>query len=711
MTEGSTVRVVHDLTDGERALAARVAEATEQPRVGQTVLERPSVDWERHRGDKRPKIKPPPGGVWRNPGTNRKVGHRYYTRVTTFADAITESYNLTQWKLARLLIGLGQRADYVRQAAALTMDERDRDARDELVGKVFDAAGPDAAGLGTALHALTERLDRGEDLGTPPVEMLPDLAAYTALTSDSLTMLLREPRTVCDELECAGTPDTIAVVHEAPPTDWGPACDCPPGRARVVDTKTGSIRYPGKMSTQLSIYAHSELYNAETGERTPLDVCPHWGVIVHLPVETGEAALFWLDLAHGWRGAELCGPVRQWHRAKADDVLRPFATVMPVKVVDGEVLRMDPRLASTNTKAPAQVDDVTDQLAASLAIVATEIEGADDARGSSDLDPVQRDDEGDEAALHEDLDPVQQAFAEAADGIRPHRYPTTDAESEALRLAQEAAPLITRAEAERLIPVAPGPDTCAHSGGRTMSGNRLICRDCREPAGFGDGTPTPPAKAEPFTIDERIAAVERGDDPDADDPVHDHLLDDPIAERSSLDPAPDAERTAMLRDEPWRLNDESERIDQQLTESADPGEGEPEVERHVPYVPQHPNDRDGELVARGFVLNDEPPERPSDPLGDEIRRCTSVRELEQLGTTRWREWNGSHRALAVEVHDRLAFVERVERPRAACEAAIGAASTLDELGAVMAKSGGAEWITDELLKLGTARWHELRGAR
>lgn len=328
------------------------------------LLERPPVDWERHRGDKRPKILPPPGETWRNPGTGRKVGHRYYTRVTTFADALTEQYNLTNWKLAKLLVGLGQRSDYVRQASALTMEERDRDARDELVAKALEAAGPDAAGLGTALHTLTERLDRGDDIGTPPEEVLPDLAAYTALVDGLIAYRHREARVVCDQLECAGTPDGIAHVAEPCPAGCGPEV------LHVIDTKTGSIRYPGKMSTQLAIYAHSDLYDPATGERTPIEVCRSWGAIIHLPTETGEAAPFWLDLEHGWRGAMLAGPVREWRKVGADDILRPFASVAPVRVVDGEVTRIEPRLASTNIKAPPapEVGDVTELLAESFAV-------------------------------------------------------------------------------------------------------------------------------------------------------------------------------------------------------------------------------------------------------------------------------------------------------------------------------------------------------
>jgi hypothetical protein len=642
-----------------------------------TILERPPVDWERHRGDKRPKILPPPGETWRNPGTNRKVGHRYYTRVTTFADAITESYNLTNWKLAKLLIGLGQRADYVRQAAALTMEERDRDARDELVGKVLDAAGPDAAGLGTALHALTERLDRGEDIGTPPDEMLPDLAAYTAITEGTLTILLREPRTVCDELECAGTPDTIAVVHEAPPTGEGlPVCDCPPERPRVVDTKTGSIRYPGKMSTQLSIYAHSDRYDPGTGERIPLDVCPHWGVIVHLPVETGEAALFWLDLEHGWRGALLCGPVRQWHKAKADDVLMPFATVQPVKVVDGEVTRIEPRLASVNLKAPAPVasSDITDQLAdaltASLAERGVPVAGLDESENAADLDgtdgvPGRDDPRWDEGASVGQLD----GGVDLDTPAEPYR-PEEPTELEETRRPG--------------LPIAPGPDTCAHSGGRTMRGNALVCRDCGEPAGFG---PEQPATAAPVEVAETVHRAIVGDE--ADRPAPWPGVDDVSVEELASGPDSDAE------DEPASDDAEIERqaaaARAEFLEAAASGET---VESLVDPARSIPVDE---------ALRDR-----DDPRVDEILRCVTTRDLELLGTSKWREWDQSHRDLAAGTHAELEEREAAAKPRAAAEAAIITAATLEVLNAIMSEVAEAPWMTDDLRDLATDRWRQLK---
>jgi hypothetical protein len=332
-------------------------------------LERPDVDWERHQGTGAPKILPPPGVTWRSSSGKSRQRHRYYTRVTTYADAISDQYNLMQWKMERVALGLGQRPDYVRLASALTDRDDDRDARRELVAKALEAAGPNKADEGTALHALTERIDRGEDLGNPPPELVPDLVAYEALSGELFRFVQRECRVVCDELECAGTPDGIAHLAEACPAGCGPEV------LHVVDTKTGSIRYPAKMAIQLAIYAHSKRYDPATGERHELGdgrpMCLKWGAIVHLPVESGRAAPYWLDLERGWHGAALCGPVREWNAQRADDVLRPFAEVLPVVAsADGTVGRGEVRPASHNPKdarpAPAEATDLTEALAASL---------------------------------------------------------------------------------------------------------------------------------------------------------------------------------------------------------------------------------------------------------------------------------------------------------------------------------------------------------
>ena len=304
-----------------------------------TAAPRPELDWERD-WQGRPRIladptwtvdTAPPGWVV----DGALLSEREYTRVTTHAEALQDSSALTRWKLRRALLGMARRPDYVTAAAALSTRDEDRDALDDLAEKCLEAAGPNAADIGTALHAFTERLDRGEDVGAVPAEYRSTLDAY-ARAIRHLTFLEFECRTVCDELEAAGTPDRVGL------------CDVPDPDGetevlRIIDTKTGRVDYSaGKFSTQLATYRRSKLYHPGTGKRTSweeahgLPVSP-WGLVIHAPAGAGFAELLWIWLGHGGRGAEIALDVRDWRKgAKASALLRPvFARAPRPRPQDG----------------------------------------------------------------------------------------------------------------------------------------------------------------------------------------------------------------------------------------------------------------------------------------------------------------------------------------------------------------------------------------
>jgi len=290
-----------------------------------TTFDRPTQDWTRDQWG-RPKITAPPGVTWKHPTNGRKQTHRGYTRVTTFAGALDDQSNLTRWKIRRAMLGLAARPDYVTAVAALTAEDRDRADLDAIAEKALEAAGPNRADLGTALHGFTERLDRGEDLGNVPEDYRADLEAYARVTRGVLTYEQIECRMVCDEHETAGTPDRLG---------WCSIPD-PDGVAdelRVIDLKTGRVDYPLKFATQLGEYAHSALYDPVTGERTAVPLNTRWGLIVELPVGTGECRLHWLDLTVGRQGIDLAGPVRAFRKLRADAVLHPLELDAPPAIV------------------------------------------------------------------------------------------------------------------------------------------------------------------------------------------------------------------------------------------------------------------------------------------------------------------------------------------------------------------------------------------
>ena len=282
----------------------------------------------------RPLILPDP--EWTPEQTERWLGKRAkdgrvpYTRVTTFVEALLEGTALGRWKMRRVALGMGRRPDYVVAAAALTAEDRDKAALNDLAEKALEAAGPNAADIGTALHQFTERIDRGEPIEHIPDAYVRDLDAYREQVQ-RITWLHREEPMVCDQLECAGTPDGIGLVDEPDP-------DGVVGIPRIVDLKTGNVEYTaGKFSAQLGTYANSALYDLKTGARTLVpELDTRWGLVLHMPAGLGTAELRWLNLQHGWLGAQLSGPIRKWRTVTHGDLMRPLVKPEPRVVEPGK---------------------------------------------------------------------------------------------------------------------------------------------------------------------------------------------------------------------------------------------------------------------------------------------------------------------------------------------------------------------------------------
>jgi hypothetical protein len=197
---------------------------------------------------------------------------------------------------------MAARPDLVMAAAATDPD--DKRALDAIVDQAAEAAKAHAAATtGTALHAFTERLDRGRPLGIVPADYVADIEAYRAATADFEHMLI-EQFTVNDKLKIGGTPDRVLMYQ---------------GQAYIGDLKTGSITYgAAKIAMQLAVYAHSTPYDHVTQTRTPYpaDVSTTRGIVIHLPAGTGKCELHWIDLDAGWDGVFLAGSVRQWRTTK-----------------------------------------------------------------------------------------------------------------------------------------------------------------------------------------------------------------------------------------------------------------------------------------------------------------------------------------------------------------------------------------------------------
>jgi hypothetical protein len=239
-----------------------------------------------------------------------------YTRVTTLAETLDDRYNLEKWKQRQVAVGLMLRPDLLALVAA---QQNDKGSLDRTCNDAIDAAKGGAAGnTGTALHALTERLERGEDLGHIPEVLRADLDAYRAcMDRHGIEVVEVEQFVVCEALEAAGTLDRLMKVQ---------------GRLCIGDVKTGAgaIDYGlPSIAIQLAIYANAETSWTPVGGHVDRPVVDRSrAYIIHLPAGTGTCELVEVDIVAGWEAAKTAAWVRSWRKRK--DLGRSVSTAADI---------------------------------------------------------------------------------------------------------------------------------------------------------------------------------------------------------------------------------------------------------------------------------------------------------------------------------------------------------------------------------------------
>jgi hypothetical protein len=236
----------------------------------------------------RPLVKPP---------TGKKLVP--YTRATTIANSLDDASALTAWKMRMAAIGLTVRSDLL---LAINAAQDDKMAINKYIEDAMEVAGASkAATIGTALHAFTEKIDLGQELGPVPEQWAGDLVAYENATK-KLNKIFIEQFSVLDKYKIAGTPDRVVEYQ---------------GERYIADIKTGRIDHPNNIAIQLAIYANGLPYDVATATRgTWGPVNKDKAIIIHLPAGTGICKLVWIDIAEGWRGLQFAMKVRKWRDKK-----------------------------------------------------------------------------------------------------------------------------------------------------------------------------------------------------------------------------------------------------------------------------------------------------------------------------------------------------------------------------------------------------------
>lgn len=236
---------------------------------------------------------------------------RGWVRATTVSSLLSDRYNLEKWAQRMVVLGLAQRPDLLALAKASNADDKRR--LDGIAQSAKDAAASDArANIGTAIHAATEALDRGEpvELGAPYDR---DVEVYRK------TMKAIGLRVVPGWIErivvvphlgegVAGTLDRLVMCDE-----W----DLP----RIADIKTGStVKFSGlDHAVQQAIYANATHYwDAEREDLMPApEIDKTKALIIHLSAGEARCEIHELDIVAGWEAAQVAAEVRAW-RARKD---------------------------------------------------------------------------------------------------------------------------------------------------------------------------------------------------------------------------------------------------------------------------------------------------------------------------------------------------------------------------------------------------------
>lgn len=230
----------------------------------------------------RPLIVPPDGG--------KPVGYR---RCTTFVDVLESRWNLEQHMKRQVAIGIAKRPDLQLSVIAAAGDGGDLDKHQKKALNGLTSAAEEVAQsnsksrIGTAIHTLTERVDRGEDISGVPEAYKQDLRAYWRATRP-LEVVAIENFVVNDDLQVGGTFDRLVKYK---------------GRHYIADVKTGNVDFgAGKIAMQLSVYSRSVRYDHHGPVRTPLpeDTDQEWGLVIHLPAGQGECTLKWIKTGKAW---------------------------------------------------------------------------------------------------------------------------------------------------------------------------------------------------------------------------------------------------------------------------------------------------------------------------------------------------------------------------------------------------------------------------
>lgn len=284
-----------------------------------------------------------------------------WTRATTYAKALSDTYALHRWGERMVAKGMHLRPDILARVG--TTD--DKATLDALCNEAKNAAGSKiGANLGTAVHNYTEQLDRGVELRSigVPSTLVGDIASYgEALRVHGLEPVksLIERVVICTKYGIAGRLDRV-LTNRFPFGRWVGT-----GELFIGDVKTAAhIGYSWlEVAMQLAIYANAD-YLWNIAERTfePMPkIDLHEAVVLHVPVQQSQTVPYRIDIKAGWEYVELAAQIRAARSNKklALRVGEPITTKPVLKAVQTDVPEpLDYRAKIAEAKCRQDLSDI-----------------------------------------------------------------------------------------------------------------------------------------------------------------------------------------------------------------------------------------------------------------------------------------------------------------------------------------------------------------
>lgn len=304
-----------------------------------------------------------------------------YSRPSSYGKNLDDENALVNWRIWKAMEGVAASKSLAAQVAA-TPDE-DKVAKKELREKALDkGTANEAADMGTALHAMTARIENLQDMWEAPEQYQADLNAYMqALDEFGLVSEMVEVHMVNDAFRAAGTADRIYRLTKPLVAPDGTIIEA--GELVLGDLKTGKsldFSAPG-YCIQTAIYATGELYDIHLEKRLPTPpINLNWALLVHLPVGKAKCEMVWCSIELGIHGAELSRQIKEWQAKWKGG--RDGHDVTPVEVYEPLEAPVTQRLEEGGIPNTVEVDVPLEEVVAYCHARVTTIAGYEKAKES-----------------------------------------------------------------------------------------------------------------------------------------------------------------------------------------------------------------------------------------------------------------------------------------------------------------------------------------